>query len=152
MIMQKSENPKKFHLGPFRVSRLIQWVYEVWWQSVQGCQSALLLNRHTHTDTHTLAGPALFRRRLRAFQKCTAGVAASQKIASREEQQYFTPVHTPRQSDRDKVHSSSNFSFPSNFHFRKPLFFSLISYPAEITYFSSPNREISNGAWLVELY
>ena len=23
MIMQKSENPKKFHLGPFRVSRLI---------------------------------------------------------------------------------------------------------------------------------
>ena len=30
------------------------------------------------------------------------------------------------------------------------LFFSLISYPAEIGYFNSPNRELSNEVWLVE--
>ena len=26
------------------------------------------------------------------------------------------------------------------------------AYPAEIAYFNSPNRELSNGAWVVELY
>ena len=31
-------------------------------------------------------------------------------------------------------------------HFRTLLFFSLMSYPAEIAYFNSPNRQLSNGA------
>ena len=37
-------------------------------------------------------------------------------------------------------------------HFRTLLFFSLTSYPAEIAYFNSPNREISTGARVMELY
>ena len=32
------------------------------------------------------------------------------------------------------------------------LFFSLTSYPGEIAYFNSPNRELSNGARVMELY
>ena len=36
-------------------------------------------------------------------------------------------------------------------YFRKLLFFGLTSYPAEIAYFISPNRELSNGLGLVEL-
>ena len=36
--------------------------------------------------------------------------------------------------------------------FRKLLFFGLTSYPAEIAYFNPPNRELSKGVWLVELY
>ena len=37
-------------------------------------------------------------------------------------------------------------------HFRMLLFFSLTSYPAEIAYFNSPNRELSNGVQLMALY
>ena len=37
-------------------------------------------------------------------------------------------------------------------HFRRLLFFSLTSYPAGIAYFSLPNRELSNGVRLRELY
>ena len=60
---------------------------------------------HTHTPTHTrrlidiLAGPALFRGHLRAFGKCTNGVALSKgrpNLASVRltlwEKQYFTSV------------------------------------------------------------
>ena len=32
------------------------------------------------------------------------------------------------------------------------LFFSIMSYPAEIAYFNSPNRELSNGVRVMELY
>ena len=32
------------------------------------------------------------------------------------------------------------------------LFFSLMSYPGEIAYFNSPNRQLSNGAWVMVLY
>ena len=37
-------------------------------------------------------------------------------------------------------------------HFRTLLFFSLTSYPAEISYLNSPNGEVSNGAQVMELY
>ena len=37
-------------------------------------------------------------------------------------------------------------------HFRTLLFFSLTSYPGEIAYFNSPNRQLSNGARVIELY
>ena len=37
-------------------------------------------------------------------------------------------------------------------HFRTLFFFSLTSYPGEIAYFNSPNRELSNGAQVMELY
>ena len=37
-------------------------------------------------------------------------------------------------------------------HFRMLLFFSLTSYPAEIAYLNSPNRELSNGVRIMELY
>ena len=37
-------------------------------------------------------------------------------------------------------------------HFRRLFFFSLTSYPGEIAYFNSPNRELSNGARVMELY
>ena len=37
-------------------------------------------------------------------------------------------------------------------HFRTLLFFSLTSYPGEIAYFNLPNRELSNGAQVMELY
>ena len=80
----------------------------------------------------------------------------------------FTPVHTcshlftpqwlstcpnlsgparicPRYSD--DVRSSRNF-----LHFRMLLFFSLTSYPGEIAYFNSPNRELSKDVLVMELY
>ena len=37
-------------------------------------------------------------------------------------------------------------------HFRTLLFFSLTYYPGEIAYFNSPNRQLSNGAWVMELF
>ena len=37
-------------------------------------------------------------------------------------------------------------------HFRMLLFFSITSYPAEIAYFNSPNRELSNDVRVMELY
>ena len=37
-------------------------------------------------------------------------------------------------------------------HFWKLLFFSLTSYPGEMAYFNSPNRQLSNGALVMELY
>ena len=37
-------------------------------------------------------------------------------------------------------------------HFLMLLFFSITSYPAEIAYFNSPNRKLSNGVRLMELY
>ena len=37
-------------------------------------------------------------------------------------------------------------------HFRMLVFFSLTSYHDEIAYFNSPNRELSNGAPVMELY
>ena len=37
-------------------------------------------------------------------------------------------------------------------HFQKLLFFSLTSYPAEIAYFNSPNRELSYFVQHMELY
>ena len=37
-------------------------------------------------------------------------------------------------------------------HFRMLLFFSITSYPAEIAYFYSPNRELSNSVRVMELY
>ena len=37
-------------------------------------------------------------------------------------------------------------------HFWMLLFFSITFYPAEITYFNSPNRELSNGVRVMELY
>ena len=37
-------------------------------------------------------------------------------------------------------------------HFRMLLFFSLMSYPAEIAYFNSPNGELSNGVRVMALY
>ena len=36
--------------------------------------------------------------------------------------------------------------------FRRLLFSSLMSYPAEIAYFNSPNRELSNSVRVMELY
>ena len=62
---------------------------------------------HTHTHTHAhkainiivLAGPALYRGRIRAFGKCTNGVALSKGRPNSasvrltlQEKQYFTPV------------------------------------------------------------
>ena len=49
----------------------------------------------------------------------------------------------------DRVRLSGNVNF---LHFGKILFFSLMSYLAEIAYFNSPNRELSNSLGLVELY
>ena len=40
----------------------------------------------------------------------------------------------------------------SFFAFRTLLFFSLTSYHGEIAYFNSPNRQLSNGARVMELY
>ena len=37
-------------------------------------------------------------------------------------------------------------------HFWMLLFFSITSYPAEIAHFNSPNRELSNGVRVMELY
>ena len=37
-------------------------------------------------------------------------------------------------------------------YFRMLLFFSLTSYPGKIAYFNSPNRQLSNGARVMELY
>ena len=37
-------------------------------------------------------------------------------------------------------------------HFWMLLFFSITSYPAEMAYFNSPNRELSNGVWVMDLY
>ena len=37
-------------------------------------------------------------------------------------------------------------------HFRTLLFFSLTSYPGEIAYFNSPNRQLSIGARVMELH
>ena len=37
-------------------------------------------------------------------------------------------------------------------HFRMLLFFSITSYPAEIAYFNSPNRELTNGVRVMELH
>ena len=37
-------------------------------------------------------------------------------------------------------------------HFRTLLFFSLTPYPVEIAYFNPPNRQLSNGARVMELY
>ena len=37
-------------------------------------------------------------------------------------------------------------------HFRMLLFFSITFYPAEIAYFNSPNRELSNGVRVMERY
>ena len=37
-------------------------------------------------------------------------------------------------------------------HFRTLLFFNLTSYPGEIAYFNSPNRQLSYGARVMELY
>ena len=37
-------------------------------------------------------------------------------------------------------------------HFRMLLFFSLTSYPAEIAYSNSPNRELSKSVWVMALY
>ena len=37
-------------------------------------------------------------------------------------------------------------------HFRRLFFFGLTSYPGEIAYLNSPNRELSNGARVMELY
>ena len=37
-------------------------------------------------------------------------------------------------------------------HFRMILFFSITSYPDEIAYFKSPNRDLSNGVQVMELY
>ena len=53
----------------------------------------------------------------------------------------FTPVHT---SVMMYAHHAISV-FPSIFPFRKLLFFSLTCYPAEIAYFNSPNRQLSNG-------
>ena len=49
----------------------------------------------------------------------------------------------------DHVGSSRNVIF---LHFRTLLFFSLRSYPGEIAYFNWPNRQLSNGAGVMELY
>ena len=67
----------------------------------------------------------VFRLRLRAFQKCTAGVAASNEIARWEEKEYFTPVHTSHQSQSDchNVSSSHNCSFLLNFPLSKAVIF-----------------------------
>ena len=40
----------------------------------------------------------------------------------------------------------------SFFALSNALFFSLTSYPGEIAYFNSPNRQLSNGAQVMELY
>ena len=37
-------------------------------------------------------------------------------------------------------------------HFRMLLFFSITFYPAEIAYFNSPNRELSNSVLVMEVY
>ena len=37
-------------------------------------------------------------------------------------------------------------------HFQMLVFFSITFYPAEIAYFNSPNRELSNDVWVMELY
>ena len=37
-------------------------------------------------------------------------------------------------------------------HFPTLLFLSLTSYPGEIAYVKSPNQELSNGAWGMDLY
>ena len=49
----------------------------------------------------------------------------------------------------DYVRSSSYIIF---LHFWTLLFFSLRSYPGEIAYFNSPNRKLSNGARVMDLY
>ena len=49
----------------------------------------------------------------------------------------------------DHVRSSRNVIF---LNFRMLLFFSLTSYLAEIAYFNLPNRELSNGVGVMELY
>ena len=49
----------------------------------------------------------------------------------------------------DHVHSSRNVIL---LHFRRLLFFSLAFYPAEIAYFNSPNRALSNGVGPMKMY
>ena len=74
-----------------------------------------------------------------------------------EEKWYSTPVLTcpnlcepvrtcPEYSDHIRS-SRSHFM-----HFRMLLFFSITSYPVEISYFNSPNRELSNDVQVMELY
>ena len=50
------------------------------------------------------------------------------------------------------VHNTVTMHAMSIFPFQKLLFFSLAFYPAEIAYLNPPNRELSNGVRLVELY
>ena len=52
---------------------------------------------------------------------------------------------------RNRVTMYSCFAM-SFLHFRMLLFFSLTSYPAEIAYLNSPNRELSNGVRVLALY
>ena len=58
----------------------------------------------------------------------------------------FKPVHPCTHLSED-VCSPRNFSLSFNFPFWKLLFFSLTSYPADVAYFSSPNKE--QCVWLV---
>ena len=48
---------------------------------------------------------------------------------------------------RDHVRSARNF-----LHCQALLFFSLTSYPVQFAYLNSPNRQLPNGAWVMELY
>ena len=78
--MQKSENPKKFHLGPFRVSRLIyiniyilktadRTVSACWASSVQ-CRD--LGKADTNANIYALPGaPSLWARKHHAMPECS---------------------------------------------------------------------------------
>ena len=60
----------------------------------------------------------------------------------------FTPVHTSVTIYALRAMAVSRWIFP----LREVLFFDLTCYLVEIAYFCSPNRELSNGVWLEELY
>ena len=63
----------------------------------------------------------------------------------------FTPIHTCSHLS-DYLRSWRNGSFSLNFPLRKLLFFYLTCSLVEIACFCSPNRELSNGVWLEQLY
>ena len=71
-----------------------------------------------------------------------------------EEKQYFTPVLTCPDLFGPTHNTVTMYArlAMSFLYFRTLLFFSLTSYPAEIAYFYLPNRELSNGARVMELY
>ena len=71
-------------------------------------------------------------------------VAIRAEMSKEHDQNLSEPVH-----NTVTMYARSAVIF---LHFWKFLFFSLTSYAADIAYFNSPNRELSNGVRVMELY